>query len=98
MKVKAHEWGSNGGSNAITQILSENILALERRMKRLVHMNEKTFISLMNGYFREDSVYHQANIYQSKLCNIPEDLLIQEHRVLTSNFGCYIQCLENRLF
>ena len=51
--------GSNDESNAITQILSENTLSFARRMKRLVYMNEiRHFISLMSGYFHEDSFYH----------------------------------------
>jgi hypothetical protein len=40
MEVKAQEWCSNGESNAITQILRENIFSLERRMKLLVYLNE----------------------------------------------------------
>jgi hypothetical protein len=40
MEVEAQELCSNGESNVSTQILSENILAFERRMKRLVYMNE----------------------------------------------------------
>jgi hypothetical protein len=59
MELEAQEWGSNGESNAITQILSESTISFARRMKRLVHTNEiRHFISLTSGYFHEDSVYH----------------------------------------
>jgi len=59
VELESHEWGSNGEPNAITQILSENTLCFARRMKRLVYMNEiRHFISLMIGYFHEDSVSH----------------------------------------
>jgi hypothetical protein len=59
VELEAQEWGSNGESNAITQILSENTLSSARRIKRLVYMNEIIyFVSVMSGYFHEDSVYH----------------------------------------
>lgn len=88
MELKATEWDSNGESNAITQIWSENTPSFARRMKCLVYMSEiRHIISLMSGHFHEDSVYHYVNIYLSERCNIPEEFIIQEHRVLTSNFG-----------
>jgi hypothetical protein len=40
MELEAQEWGSNGESNEITQILSENALYFARRMKSLVFINE----------------------------------------------------------
>jgi len=40
MELEVKEWGSNGGSNAITQILSENALYFARRIKSLVYINE----------------------------------------------------------
>jgi hypothetical protein len=58
MELEAEEWGSNGESNAITQMLSENTLSFARRKKRLVYMTEIShFIPLICGYFHEDSVY-----------------------------------------
>jgi hypothetical protein len=59
MELEAQEWSSNGETNAITQILSENTLSFARRMKRLSYVNEiRHFISLISCYFHEDSVYH----------------------------------------
>ena len=56
IELEAQEWGSNGEPNEISQILSENTLSFARRMKRLFYMNEiRHFISLMSGYFHENS-------------------------------------------
>jgi hypothetical protein len=53
MELEAQEWGSNGESNAITQILSENTLSFAPRMKSLVYMNEiKVKVKVKQSHYR----------------------------------------------